>query len=148
MLNQAEDQQHIIRFVNKQHVLTLCAGNGMEMWCANCFYVFDAERMALWLMTEPDTRHGSLMQQNSRVVGTIAPQPKTIALIKGVQYRGEITLLYGEEDRLARARYCKRFPVAQAMKAPIWQLTLQEMKMTDNALGFGKKLYWVRPEPR
>jgi uncharacterized protein YhbP (UPF0306 family) len=144
-LNPTEDQQHIIRFLNKQHVLTLCAGNGAEMWCANCFYVFDAERMALWLMTEPHTQHGGLMQQNSTVVGTIAPQPKSIALIKGVQYRGEIALLQGDDDRLARERYCQRFPVAKAMKAPIWQLTLQEVKMTDNTLGFGKKLHWVRP---
>ncbi|MFC0224939.1 YhbP family protein [Serratia aquatilis] len=142
-MNHTEDQQHIIRFLNKQHVLTLCAGNGTEMWCANCFYVFDAEHMALWLMTDLQTRHGELMQQNSVVVGTIAPQPKTVALIKGVQYRGVITLLEGDEALLARARYCKRFPVARVMKAPIWQLDLQEVKMTDNNLGFGKKLHWL-----
>lgn len=140
----SEDQSLIARFLNKQHVLTLCAGNGADMWCANCFYVFDAERMALWLMTEPHTRHGELMQQRPRVVGTIAPQPKTIALIRGVQYRGDIARLYGEEETLARARYCKRFPIAKVMKAPIWQLTLQEVKMTDNTLGFGKKLHWSR----
>lgn len=143
-MNQTEDQLHIIRFLTKQHVLTLCAGNGLEMWCANCFYVFDAERMALWLMTEPHTRHGGLMQQNGQVVGTVAPQPKTIALIKGVQYAGEITLLEGDEALLARASYCKRFPVAKVMKAPLWQIVLQEVKMTDNTLGFGKKLQWVR----
>jgi uncharacterized protein YhbP (UPF0306 family) len=143
-LNQSEDQLHIIRFLSKQHVLTLCAGHGAAMWCASCFYVFDAERMALWLMTEPHTRHGELMQQNSQVVGTVAPQPKTIALIKGVQYAGEITLLEGDDAQMARARYCKRFPVAKVMKAPIWQIALQEVKMTDNTLGFGKKLHWVR----
>ncbi|WP_279029437.1 YhbP family protein [Gibbsiella quercinecans] len=140
----SEDLSLIARFLNKQHVLTLCAGNGADMWCANCFYVFDAERMALWLMTEPHTCHGELMQQQPRVVGTIAPQPKTIALIRGVQYRGDIARLSGEEEALARARYCKRFPIAKVMKAPIWQLTLQEVKMTDNTLGFGKKLHWSR----
>jgi len=30
------------------------------------------------------------------------------------------------------------------MKAPVWALTLTEIKMTDNALGFGKKLMWSR----
>ncbi|VEI62926.1 Uncharacterized protein conserved in bacteria [Serratia fonticola] len=30
------------------------------------------------------------------------------------------------------------------MKAPIWQIALQEVKMTDNTLGFGKKLHWAR----
>lgn len=143
-MNTTEEQQQIAHFLSKQHVLTLCAGNGMDMWCANCFYVFDAERMSLWIMTETHTRHGELMLQNSRVVGTIAPKPKTIALIRGVQYRAEAVMLSGDEERLARARYCKRFPVAKVMKAPVWQLSLQEVKMTDNTLGFGKKLHWTR----
>ncbi|BFO07919.1 YhbP family protein [Serratia rubidaea] len=141
-MEQSEQQQHIIRFLSKQHVLTLCAGNGLDMWCANCFYVFDAERMALWLMTEPHTRHGQLMQQHAEVVGTIAPKPRSIALIKGVQYRATARILSGDEEQQARARYCRRFPVAKAMPATLWQLSLQEVKMTDNALGFGKKMYW------
>lgn len=144
-MNPTEEQQHISRFLSEQHVLTLCAGDGIDLWCASCFYLFDAERMALWLMTEPHTRHGALMQQNSRVVGTIAPQPESVALIKGVQYGGEIMQLAGDAAELALARYCQRFPVAKAMKAPIWQIDLQEVKMTDNTLGFGKKLYWQRP---
>lgn len=143
-MNTLEQQQLITHFIGKQHVLTLCAGNGLDMWCANCFYVFDAEQMALWLMTETHTRHGELMLQNARVAGTIAPKPKTIALIRGVQYRAEAVMLSGDEEALARARYCKRFPIAKVMKAPVWQLNLQEVKMTDNTLGFGKKLHWTR----
>ncbi|MBB1580321.1 YhbP family protein [Serratia sp. OS31] len=139
-----DEHQPIVHFLSKQHVLTLCAGNGMDMWCANCFYVFDAERMALWVMTETHTRHGELMLQNAGVVGTIAPKPKTIALIRGIQYRAQATMLNGEQEALARARYCKRFPIAKMMKAPVWQLDLQEVKMTDNTLGFGKKLHWAR----
>ncbi|HEJ9148039.1 TPA: YhbP family protein [Serratia marcescens] len=138
------DLEHIRLFIGKQHVLTLCAGDGLDMWCANCFYVFDAAAMALWLMTEPHTRHGGLMLNNSRVVGTIAPKPKSIALIRGVQYRAEAVLLSGEEAEAARARYCKRFPIARAMKASVWRLDLHEVKMTDNTLGFGKKLHWAR----
>lgn len=141
---QSEDQQRIMRFLNKQHVLTLCASNGSEMWSANCFYVFCAERMALWLMTEPHTRHGELMQQNAVVVGTIAQQTRVIALIKGVQYCGVISQLNGDDEMMARAHYCKRFAVAILMKTPVWEISLQEIKMTDNTLGFGKKLHWMR----
>ncbi|ENZ5481173.1 hypothetical protein P805_02999 [Serratia marcescens BIDMC 44] len=143
-MNTPEQRQQIADFIGKQHVLTLCAGDGLDMWCANCFYVFDAAAMALWLMTEPHTRHGGLMLNNSRVVGTIAPKPKSIALIRGVQYRAEAVLLSGEEAEAARARYCKRFPIARAMKASVWRLDLHEVKMTDNTLGFGKKLHWAR----
>ncbi|BEL92542.1 YhbP family protein [Serratia marcescens] len=143
-MNTPEQRQQIADFIGKQHVLTLCAGDGLDMWCANCFYVFDAAAMALWLMTEPHTRHGGLMLNNGQVVGTIAPKPKSIALIRGVQYRAEAVLLSGEEADAARARYCKRFPIARAMKASVWRLDLHEVKMTDNTLGFGKKLHWAR----
>ncbi|CDG47640.1 YhbP family protein [Serratia symbiotica] len=147
------DLEHIRQFICKQHLLTICASSGakmcgtgsgmMDMWCANCFYVFDAELMALWLMTETHTRHGALMLENSRVVGTIAPKPKAIALICGVQYRAEAVLLSGDGETLARTRYGKRFPIARTMPAPMWRLDLQEVKMTDNSLGFGTKLHWV-----
>ena len=74
-------------------------------------------------------------------------------LLEGPQYtrprvwRGRkvpAVLLSGEEAEAARARYCKRFPIARAMKASVWRLDLHEVKMTDNTLGFGKKLHWAR----
>ncbi|BAE73467.1 hypothetical protein SGGMMB4_00489 [Sodalis glossinidius str. 'morsitans'] len=140
-----DDQlEAICLFINKQHVLTLCAGNMDDLWCANCFYVFHPPAMALWLLTSTQTRHGELMRQNARVAGTIAPHPKTVVLIKGVQYRGVITCLEGEAERQARGHYYHRFPLAKAMPYPLWQLDLLEVKMTDNTLGFGKKLRWQR----
>lgn len=146
-VNNPDDLSIITRFLRRQHVLTLCAGSGMDMWCANCFYVFDEAPMALYLMTEKHTRHGELMQINPQVVGTIATAPRTVALIKGIQYRGEITPLQGEAEQAARQRYCCRFPVAKIASAPLWQLTLLEIKMTNNTLGFGKKLHWNAPRP-
>ncbi|ELI8330751.1 YhbP family protein [Yersinia enterocolitica] len=141
-VNNPDDLIAITRFLRQQHVLTLCAGSGMDMWCANCFYVFDEAKMALYLMTEKHTRHGGLMQINPQVVGTIATQPRTVALIKGIQYRGEITELKDDAEHLARQHYCRCFPVAKVISAPLWQLNLLEIKMTNNTLGFGKKLHW------
>lgn len=138
------DHSHLIRYLKKQHALSLCATNGDDLWCANCFYVFDDASMAFWLMTEPDTRHGALMQANSRIAGTVNGQPKSVLLIKGVQYQGIIQLLSGEREAVARHAYQKRFPVAKKVTAPLWEITLDELKMTDNALGFGKKIVWQR----
>lgn len=135
------DQSHLIRYLKKQHALSLCASDGDDLWCANCFYVFDETRMAFWLMTEPDTRHGALMRDNPRVAGTVNGQPKSVLLIRGVQYRGRIQLT--EEARAMKA-YQKRFPVAKKITAPLWEIVLDELKMTDNALGFGKKIIWQR----
>ena len=143
-MNNPDDLKHILKFLNKQHVLALCAVADGEMWSANCFYVTDTESMTLYFMTEMKTLHGTLMAKSQHIVGTFATHPKTIALIKGIQYRGEATVLSGEEEAHARHLYCRHFPVAIAMKAPVWGLKLNHIKMTDNALGFGKKLLWDR----
>lgn len=143
-MNNADDLKHILKFLKKNHVLALCAAADGEMWSANCFYVTDSDSLSLYFMTEMKTLHATLMAKSPQVVGTIAPHPKTIALITGIQYRGEATVLTGEEERHARQVYCTHFPVAIAMKAPVWRLTLNHIKMTDNTLGFGKKLLWSR----
>lgn len=136
------DVKRISHFLSENHVLTVCAVADGDMWSANCFYVVNTESMELYIMTELKTLHGALMQKNPHVVGTIAPHPKTVALIKGIQYRACATILEGDKERTARSLYCQKFPVAIAMKSPIWQLKLDEIKMTDNTLGFAKKLLW------
>lgn len=83
-MNNPDDVLLINRFLRQQHVLTLCAGSGMDMWCASCFYVFDENQMSLFLMTEKHTRHSELMLINPQVAGTVATQSRTIALIKGI----------------------------------------------------------------
>ena len=55
-----------------------------------------------------------------------------------------MTVLSAEEEKQAKARYCRRFPVAVAAKNPLWGLRLNEIKMVNNTLGFGKKLHWSR----
>ncbi|AWK44031.1 hypothetical protein GPY51_10190 [Photorhabdus laumondii subsp. laumondii] len=143
-MNATENFQIIHRYLARQHVLTLCTATGDDVWCANCFYVFNADEIAFWFMTELHTRHGEMMQVNPQVAGTIAGQIRHIAQIKGIQFKGEVIRLEGEKDKVARARYCRRFPVSIAVKTPIWQLNLNEIKMTDNTLGFGKKICWQR----
>lgn len=134
----------ISRWLNKQHVLTYCAGGAGDLWCANAFYLYDAQRVAFYLLSESHTRHGELIGKQARVAGTVNGQPKTVALIRGVQFRGEITLIEETEAANIRNLYCKRFPVARVMSAPVWEIRLDELKMTDNTLGFGKKLHWLR----
>ncbi|MEI7366656.1 YhbP family protein [Pectobacterium sp. 1950-15] len=140
------DLEAISRYLKKLHVLTLCVGENSELWCASCFYTYDDQQIAFYLMTERQTRHGEMMVRLPQVAGTVSGQPKSVMLIKGVQFRGQAVLLEGDEAQQARARYNTRFPIARASQAPIWRLDLTEIKMTDNALGFGKKRYWQRDE--
>lgn len=136
----------IAQYVKKQHVLTLCVGRNSEMWCASCFYTYDEQEVAFYIMTETTTRHGEMMMHSPQVAGTISGQPKTVMLIKGIQFCGQILLLAGEEEQVARNRYTRRFPIAKGSAAPIWRLRIDELKMTDNTLGFGTKRYWRRDD--
>lgn len=134
----------ISRWLAKQHVVSWCVAKEGELWCANAFYVYDPQRVAFYLLSEETTRHGQMTGQRAPVAGTINGQPKTVALIRGVQFKGEIRLLSGEEAQEKRTLYVKRFPVARMLSAPVWELRLDELKFTDNTLGFGKKLHWLR----
>ena len=136
----------INRWLAKQHVVTWCVCKDEEMWCANAFYYYDPGRVAFYVMSEDKTRHAQMTGQRAKVAGTVNGQPKTVALIRGVQFKGEIRRLEGEESDAQRKRYTRRFPVAAALKAPVWEIRLDELKFTDNTLGFGKKLHWLRTE--
>ncbi|WP_342323419.1 YhbP family protein [Kosakonia sp. BYX6] len=134
----------INRWLAKQHVVTWCVANRGELWCANAFYFYDPQAVAFYVLSEDQTRHAQMTGLKAQVAGTVNGQPKTVALIRGVQFAGEIRRLDGEESAALRAQYNRRFPVARMLSAPMWEIRLSELKFTDNTLGFGKKLHWIR----
>ena len=115
------------RWLSKQHVVTWCVSREDELWCANAFYVYDPDTVAFYLLSEEHTRHGQMTGQRAKV-----------------QFKGEIRRLSGDEEARMRQRYVKRFPVARMLSAPVWEIRPDEIKFTDNTLGFGKKLHWRR----
>ncbi|MRS89877.1 hypothetical protein GJV04_07475 [Enterobacteriaceae bacterium RIT714] len=136
----------INRWLAKQHVVTWCVHQDDELWCANAFYYYDPVKVAFYLLSEDKTRHAQMTGQQAKVAGTVNGQPKNVALIRGVQFKGEIRRLEGEESNAMRQHYTRRFPVALALSAPVWEIRLDEIKFTDNTLGFGKKRHWLRAE--
>ena len=134
----------VSRWLAKQHVVTWCVYHEGELWCANALYLFDAQKMAFYVLTEDKTRHAQMSGPRAPIAGTVNGQPKTVALIRGVQFKGEIRRLEGLESEAARNAYNRRFPVARMLPAPVWEIRLDEVKFTDNTLGFGKKMHWLR----
>lgn len=134
----------ISRWLAKQHVVTWCVANRGELWCANAFYIYDPQKVAFYLLSEDHTRHSQMTGLQANIAGTVNGQPKTVALIRGVQFTGEIWRLEEAESVGPRAQYNRRFPVARVLSAPMWEIRLTELKFTDNTLGFGKKLHWIR----
>jgi len=128
----------ITTFIQKHHLLSL-ATLGDGLWCCSLFYVYDENNHIFIVATDTQTLHGSNIVQNSTVAGTVALETKTIGKIQGIQFVGSMT-----QENVNYELYYKAFPYALAMNPTLWSIRLDEIKMTDNTFGFGKKLIWKR----
>jgi hypothetical protein len=135
--------RRIARFIKKHHVLTLATSNGNVTWTSHVFYAWLPEETVLVFTTDPDTRHGKEMMSQPVVSGGIVLETKVIGRIRGVQLTGRAESV-GNDPGIYRSAYIKRFPFALAAKLDLWVLRIEQVKMTDNRLGFGKKLIWNR----
>lgn len=136
----------IVRFFRKHHVLTIATCVDDVPWCATCFYVYMDEENAIVFTTSQETRHGQEFVRNPRVSGTVALETWIIGKIRGIQFSGLVKEVEGEQLDKAKRAYIKRFPVAALMDTRLWLIVPDYIKMTDNRLGFGKKLIWNKEE--
>lgn len=135
--------ERFIKFIKKHHVLTLATVNGEGMpYVANCFYAFDTKRNLFVFTSDLATRHGAEMAANSSVALSIVLETRIVGRVQGLQVTGRA--LRGDDE--ARKCYIKRFPYAAAADLEIWMVAPTLMKLTDNTLGFGKKLVWQSAE--
>jgi uncharacterized protein len=133
----------IIRFFRRHHVLTIATSVNNEPWCANCFYVYLKNENALVFTTDSTTRHGQEFLKNNLVSGSVVLETGIIGKIRGIQFQGIVSEPKGKLLEEASDAYMKRFPVAILMETHLWIVHLTHIKMTDNRLGFGKKLIWT-----
>ena len=134
----------IITFFKKHHVLTLATVSGNQPWVANCFYAFMEGQMTFVFTSGYETRHIQEVTQNKNVAGNVVLETGIIGKIQGIQFSGTLELAEGEALAAAEKAYLKRFPFAALMNTTLWLLPIDYLKMTDNRLGFGKKLIWER----
>jgi hypothetical protein len=133
-----------IKFLRKHHVLTIATTAENEPWCANCFYVYLEEENALVFTTDADTRHGEEFLKNPLVAGSVVLETIVIGKIQGIQFQGLVSEPEGDMLSKAKWAYLKRFPPAVLMDTHLWMVKLTLIKLTDNRLGFGKKLIWTQ----
>ena len=134
--------KRIVRFLKRHHVLTIATTVNGEPWCANCYYAYLGDENVFVFTTDPDTRHGQEFLKNSFVAGSVVLETKMIGKIRGVQFQGNVSEPQGTLFEKANTAYLKRFPVAVLMETHLWTVRPTILKMTDNRLGFGKKLIW------
>ena len=136
------DLEKITSFLSKHHVLSLATSDGLELSACNLFYVYDAEKISFVVASSDETTHIKNISKNQKVAGTVVLETKIVGKIEGVQFRGEFLPL---DDESLKKLYFKSFPYALAMNPKLWQIKISYFKLTDNTLGFGKKIIWTQP---
>lgn len=133
-------------FIKKHHVFTLATCVEGEAWCSNCFYAYFQEENCLVFTSDNHTRHVNEFLKNPIVAGSIVLETKIVGKIQGMQFTGNVIEPQGDFQNKVRARFLKRFPYAVITNTAMWCLYFHSIKMTDNLLGFGKKLYWEKTD--
>lgn len=137
-----QPDKRITDFIKKHHVLTLATAIDNNPWCANCFYVWLEDENCFVFTTDPVTKHGSDAIKNPQVAGSVVLETRVVGKVQGIQFTGTMEVPEGDLAEKAKIAYLKRFPVAILMKTNLWVVKAIYIKMTDNRLGFGKKLIW------
>ena len=130
--------ERFVRFLRRHHVLTLATVAEGVPYCSNAFYCYDKERNLLVFTSDPATRHAQEMERNPRIAASVVLETKIVGRVQGLQLCGTAA----RADETARRAYLKRFPYAALAELTLWAIRPDDMKLTDNTLGFGKKLIW------
>ncbi len=140
--------ERMIKFIREHHIFTLATSNNNKPYTSTCFYVY-VESLNMFVFTsDKTTKHIMDVVDQSYVAGAIALETSVIGKIRGIQFTGEIKELAGKELSTAKKAYLMKFPVAALMKTTLWGIMPDFIKMTDNRLGFGKKLIWRLEETK
>lgn len=130
--------ERFVRFLRRHHVLTLATVAEGAPYCSNAFYCYDKERNLIVFTSDPATRHAQEMERNPRVAASVVLETKIVGRVQGLQLCGTAA----RADETAKRIYLKRFPYAALAELTLWAIEPDFMKLTDNTLGFGKKLIW------
>ncbi len=134
----------IPEFINEHHVLTLATTSNSQPYTANCFYVFLQDDNTFLFTSSPTTRHGEEMNANGKAAANIVLETKTVGKIQGLQITGLVKALSGSDEKQAKKAYLKKYPFAILKLETMWAFEVNYYKLTDNRLGFGKKIIWKK----
>lgn len=127
-------------FLAEHHLMTLATSRDDTPWACSLFYAYLPDTVHFVVASDPDTRHIRNVSENAAVAGTVALETTTVGKIRGVQFDG----IMRKATEVEAKAYFKVFPYARAMRPVLWVVVPERMKLTDNRLGFGTKLTWIR----
>ena len=131
--------EKIVDFLDKHHTLTLATCKDNHLSSCTLFYAYDKQTNSFIVASDSKTEHIQNVLENKNISGTVHLETDIVGKIQGVQFKGEMLECMDE-----RKVYLKRFPYALALNPTLWSIKVSSFKMTDNRLGFGKKIIWMR----
>ncbi len=134
-----ENLKKVISFLEKHHVLSLATYGEDGLSVCNLFYVFDEQTVSFVIASSDKTLHVQNILKDNSIAGSVVLETKEIGKIQGLQFKGSFESL---KDKNLKKLYFKNFPYALALNPTLWQIKVEYFKLTDNRLGFGKKIIW------
>jgi uncharacterized protein YhbP (UPF0306 family) len=128
-------------FIARHHVLTLATSAQGKMSACSLFYAYEAATQSFVVASSHETQHIKNIMQNPRIAANILLETEEIGRIEGLQIEGNFSLV---EDKVLKQLYFERFPYAKVLLPTLWKIEVDFFKLTDNRLGFGKKLIWQK----
>ncbi len=135
-----KDLQKINEFISNHHVMSLATTDKEDVSVCSLFYAYDENNLCFVVASSDDTLHVKHLLKNPAVAGNILLETDEVGKIQGLQFRGRMLPL---ESASLKKLYFKTFPYAVAMMPKLWQIEVNYFKLTDNRLGFGKKIIYL-----
>ncbi len=134
--------ERIRDFISENNVLTIATILQNIPYCATVFYAYIPEKNLLVFMSDVNTKHIQDTILNNKIAGTIITKNVSISNVRGIQFTGTIYEL--KEGLLSECKfqYLEHFPLAALHNSILWGIDISFLKLTDNRLGFGKKIIW------
>ena len=133
------DLEKINSFLQEHHVLSLATFYADELNVCSLFYIYSLHENSFIFASSDTTTHIQQLKENSHVSGNILLETKDVTKIQGVQFRGIASV---NDNSGLEKLYFEAFPHAKTMQPQLWKIQVNYLKMTDNTLGFAKKLIW------
>lgn len=137
-------EKRVVEFIKEHHVLTLSTAVENKPYSCNCFYAYHEDDNVLIFTSDIETKHIKDVKQNNYVSGSIVLETSVVGKIRGIQFNGLMYEAIDESYKKYNKTFLKQFPFAVLKNTALWYVDLSFIKMTDNRLGFGKKLIWEK----
>lgn len=126
-------------FVAEHHILMLATSSADLPQACTLFYAYESRNNLFIVASDDATEHMQNVAENPQVAAAIALETTVVGKIRGLQIKGVMRPADADEA----THYFNTFPYAKVMRPKLWVIEPYYMKLTDNRLGFGKKLIWT-----